>query len=218
MLNKNIFPIWEDLSKEEQKLIIDNTININIKKNEPIYDKSKDCFGFFIIKTGQIRAYILSDEGKEVTVYRLKENDSCLLSASCIINSIQFEVFLETEKDTEILLIDSEIYKSLMNKSLVISKYTNEIMASRFSTVMWLMEQIMWKSIDKRLALFILEEMKLEGNRILKITHEKIANHLGTAREVVTRMLKYFQEENILILTRGSIEIIDIEKLKELIK
>jgi len=81
---------------------------------------------------------------------------------------------------------------------------------------MWLMEQIMWKSFDKRLASFLLEESVLENSTSLKITHEKIANHMGTAREVVTRMLRYFQSEGMVKLTRGAVELIDEDKLEKL--
>ena len=96
------------------------------------------------------------------------------------------------------------------------ANYMNQIMAGRLSEVMWLMEQIMWKSFDKRLAAFLLEESKVEDSLVLKITHEKIANHLGTAREVVTRMLRYFQNEDMIRLTRGTVEIIDRKRLEEL--
>jgi CRP/FNR family transcriptional regulator len=81
---------------------------------------------------------------------------------------------------------------------------------------MWLMEQNMFKSFDKRLASFLLEEMAIDGQKNLKITHEKIASHMGTAREVVTRMLRYFQSEGMVRLTRGAIEILDEKKLQSL--
>ena len=130
--------------------------------------------------------------------------------------SIQFDIIIETEKDTEFFLIPPDSYKSLMKESAPLANYTNEIMASRFSDVVWLMEQIMWKSFDKRLAAFLLEESRLEQTAHLKITHEKIANHMGTAREVVTRMLRYFQNEGLIHLSRGAIEIINSEKLEML--
>jgi topoisomerase-4 subunit B len=98
-----------------------------------------------------------------------------------------------------------------MQESAAVANYSNQLISSRFSEVMWLMEQIMWKSFDKRLADFLLEECVLEDSNVLKITHEKIANHMGTAREVVTRMLRYFQSEGYVKLTRGSIEVIDEE-------
>ena len=130
--------------------------------------------------------------------------------------SIQFEVTIETEKDTELWIIPAEIYQSIMEESAPVSNYTNELMASRFSDVMWLMEQVMWKSLDKRVAAFLLEEMSIEGTDQLKITHETIANHLGSHREVITRMLRYFQNEGMVKLSRGMIEITDAEKLEEL--
>ena len=89
-------------------------------------------------------------------------------------------------------------------------------MATRFSEVMWLMEQIMWKSFDKRLAEFLLEECSLEETNILKITHETIAGHMGTAREGVTRMLRYFQNEGMVRLSRGTVEVTDKIRLEQL--
>lgn len=111
-------------------------------------------------------------------------------------------------------MIPSSIYKRIMENSAPLANYTNEIMASRFSDVMWLMEQIMWKSMDKRLASFLLEETRLEQSSLLQITHERIANHMGTAREVITRMLRYFQNERLVKLTRGTIQVLDSKKLQ----
>ena len=146
----------------------------------------------------------------------LFDRDMCLFSASCIMRSIQFEVTVEAEKDTDLWVIPSEIYQSIMEGSAPVSNYTNELMASRFSDVMWLMEQVMWKSLDKRVAAFLLEEVSIEGTSHLKITHETIANHLGSHREVITRMLRYFQNEGMVKLSRSSIEITNAKKLEEL--
>lgn len=92
---------------------------------------------------------------------------------------------------------------------MAVANFTSELMATRFSEVMWLIEQIMWKSLDKRVAAFLLEESAIEGTALLKITHETIANHLGTHREVITRMLRYFQSEGLVKLSRGAIEVTD---------
>ena len=159
----------------------------------------------------------MSEEGREITIYRLFDRDMCLFSASCIMHSIQFEVVIEAEKDTDLWIIPSEIYKKIMDESVALANYTNEVMASRFSDVMWLMEQVMWKSIDKRLAMFLLEESFIEGTSELKITHEIIANHIGTHREVITRMLRYFQSEGLVKLSRGTVTIVDNTKLQKLI-
>ena len=150
-------------------------------------------------------------------MYRLFERDICLFSASCIMNSIQFDITIAAEKDTEVLVIQPEVYKSIMEVSAPLANYTNEVMASRFSDVMWLMDQIMWKSFDKRLADFLLNEMSIENSDTLKITHETIGNHLGNPREVVTRMLKYFVNEGLISLSRGTIEIKDRKGLEDII-
>lgn len=163
-----------------------------------------------------LRAYILSEEGKEVTLYRLFEMDICLFSASCMIQSIQFEIMIEAEKDSEVLVIPADVYKSLTEASAPLANYTNQIMASRFSEVMWLIEQLMWKSFDKRLAQFLVEETLVEDTDVLRLTHEKIANHLGTAREVVSRMLKYFEGEGLVMVSRGSVKITDLSRLRQL--
>ena len=168
------------------------------------------------MKAGQLRAYILSGEGREITIYRLFDRDMCLFSASCMMRPIQFEVTIAAEKDTDLWIIPVEVYQSIMVESAHVANYTSELMATRFSDVMWLIEQIMWKSLDKRISAFLLEEAVIEGSDTLKITHETIANHLGSHREVITRMLKYFQNEGMVKLSRGTVEITDPEKLEEL--
>lgn len=172
--------------------------------------------GLILVTSGQLRAYTVSEDGREITLYRLFERDICLFSASCMMNSIQFDIAISAEKDTGVLLIPSEIYRSIMENSAPLSNYTNEVMASRFSDVMWLLDRVRGKSFDKRLADFLLNEANIEGSNILKMTHEEIGNHLGNPREVVTRMLKYFVSEGAVKLSRGTVEIIDEGKLAEI--
>ena len=142
--------------------------------------------------------------------------DICLFSASCVMPNMQYDIFIEAEKDTELWIIPACLYQNLMDESLAIANYSHNLITNHFSDVMWLMEQIMWKSFDKRLARFLIEETVLEGSDSLKITHEKIANHMGTAREVVTRMLRYFQGEGMVKLTRGSVDVVDGKRLEKL--
>lgn len=212
----DFFPIWDKLTVQQQAQLSDYCRAATAEAGEVIHDSTGECTGFIMIRKGQLRVYINSPDGREITLYRLLENDVCLLSASCMIHSLQFDIMVEAEKNTEYLLIPAEIYQRLLQQSIPLSNYTNELMASRFSDVMWLMEHIMWDSFDVRLAAFLLEETVLEGSRKLHITHEKIANHLGTAREVVTRMLKYFQQDGLVTLSRGIIEVIDEKGLSEI--
>lgn len=215
---ENYFPVWNDLNTAQKNLISDSLTARQVKKGTILHNGNLDCTGLLLIKSGQLRTYILSDEGREITLYRLFDMDICLFSASCIMRSIQFEVIIEAEKDTDLWVIPAEIYKSIMQESAAAANYTNELMASRFSDVMWLIEQIMWKSLDKRVALFLFEEVSIEGSNELEITHETIANHLGSHREVITRMLRYFQDEGLVRLSRGKITILDMKRLEALQK
>lgn len=208
--------VWDKLNESQKDTLTNAAIRRNFKKGEILHKGSVDCTGLILVISGQLRAFTISDDGREITMYRLFERDICLFSASCMMNSIQFDVNVTAEKDTEALIIPSEIYKRMMEVSAPLSNFTNEVMASRFSDVMWLIDQVMWKSFDKRLADFLLNEANIEGTNMLKITHESIGNHLGNPREVVTRMLKYFQNEGMVRLSRGAIEIIDESKLQAL--
>ena len=210
------FPVFKQLTPAQQALVSQSVVSRNAKKGELVHNGSLDCAGLLIVESGQLRAYILSDEGREITLYRLFDHDICVFSASCIIRSIQFEVMIEAEKETRVWFIPPMVYKKLMDESAAVANYTNEIMATRFTDVMWLMEQIMWKSLDKRVAAFLLEETSIEGTNQLKITHEAIANHLGTHREVITRMLRYFQSEGMVKLMRGVVEVVNEDKLEAL--
>ena len=209
-------PVWNKLTPQQQQQLLSAVEPMEAKAGTVVHNGSLDCLGLLLIRSGQLRVYTLSSEGREVTLYRLFDHDICLFSASCVMPDIQFDVIIEAEKDTEMWVIPSCLFKELMEASAPVANYANQLISSRFSDVMWLMEQIMWKSFDKRLAGFLLEESVLEGSSCLKLTHERIANHLGTAREVVTRMLRYFQSEGMVKLTRGAVEILDAGKLREL--
>ena len=200
------FPIWNKLTREQQQRLSDVTELQQIKKGTVIHDGSPECKGMVLVKSGQLRAYLLSDEGREITICRFFEMDICLFSASCVMPNMMFDVFIEAEKDTEIFVIPACLYQNLMDESLPLSTYSRDLITNHFSEVMWLMEQIMWRSFDKRLAGFLVEEARIEETDSLKITHEKIAAHMGTAREVVTRMLRWFQSEGMVKLTRGTVE------------
>lgn len=208
---------WTSLTSSQQEQLTIHTRMLTARRGTILHRGSNDCSGLILVRSGQLRAYITSEDGREITLYRLLDRDICLLSASCIMKSIQFDIFLSAEKDTDYALVPAELYQQLMNESAPAANFTNDLMGNRFSEIMWLMEQIMWKSFDKRLAEFLLEESSLEGSSQLKITHEMIGNHLGHPREVVTRMLRYFQNEGIVKLSRGTVEILNVNLLHSLL-
>ncbi|MDI9539930.1 MAG: Crp/Fnr family transcriptional regulator [Bacillota bacterium] len=218
MTFETAFPVWNKLNSSQKNRLLDTLITRKVEKGTIIHSGAINCTGLLLIKSGQLRAYMISQEGREITLYRLFDYDMCLFSAYCIMRSIEFEIIVEAEKDTEVWVIPAEVYKNIMDESAAVANFTNEVMGTRFTDVMWLVEQILWKSLDKRLAKFLYEETLIEESNSLKITHERIANHIGSHREVITRMLHHFQNEDIVKLSRGLIEIIDEEKLISLLE
>lgn len=208
--------VWHKLTHAEQQELQQMATYRTVKTGALIAAASDQCDGLMLVCSGQLRAFILSDEGKEITLYRLLKGDICLFSAACILQNIRFDITLQAEKDCRICILPAMQYKRMMTQSLTIANYTNEIISERLSQIMWLVEQILFKSFDVRLAGFLLSESALNQTDILGITHERIAAHLGTAREVVTRMLRYFQSEGWVELQRGSIKIADKAQLEAL--
>ena len=205
----SFFPVWERLTQKQQETLSAAAFSRRVRRGDVIHQGDADCTGLLLVKSGQLRAFMLSEDGREITLYRLFERDLCLFSASCMMRSVQFDITIQAEKDAELWVIPAETYRQVMEESAPLSNFTNEVMAARFSDVMWLIEQVLWKSFDRRLAAFLLEESAIEGTRTLKITHELIGNHMGNPREVVTRMLRYFQGEGLVRLSRGTVEIVD---------
>lgn len=210
------FTLWNRLEAPHRQLILDSLVSRQIPRGAIVHNGSADCAGLIVVEEGQLRAYSLSEEGREITLYRLFPRDICLFSASCVMRGVDFEIVIQAEKDTRVWIIPSHVYRQVMETSAPAANYTNELMATRFSDVMWLMGQIMWQSMDRRIAAFLLEEAAIEGTNRLRLTHETIANHLGTHREVITRMLRYFQSEGMVALSRGAVELTDLEKLRAL--
>lgn len=213
---KDALPFWKKLNEDQQKLL-ENMVSYRFyRKGEHLRGDAEDCTGLLLVKSGQVRAFILSDSGKEITLYHLFERDICIFSASCIMKNINFDVYADAEKDSEILIIPTSVYNQLYKNSLAVSDYANQLLSARFSDVMWIVEQILFMSFDKRLALFLIEQSNIEDSDELNITHEMIAKNMGSAREVVTRMLNYFQSIGVITLHRGSIVIKNRNKLEEI--
>lgn len=214
---KEFFPVWKELTPGQREQLTASASKRMVSQGTVIHNGSMDCTGLLLLEQGQLRSFMLSEEGREITLYRLLDGDICLFSASCMLRSIQFDVTITAQRDTSLWVIPAELYKSIMAQSAPLANFTNEVMADRFSNVMWLLEQVLWKRFDQRLALFLLEERALEGTDMLKLTHEAIGSHLGNPREVVTRMLRYFQSEGLVELARGTVKITDANGLKELL-
>jgi len=215
-LFEKTFPFWDKMSEDDKATFIRSSSNVYFKKGTNIHN-GDNCTGVILVKTGALRLYLLSDEGKEITLYRLFPGDMCIMSASCVLSTITFDVFVDSEENSECFVVGGCAYEDLANRMPEAKIFALETAVSRFSDVMWVMQQILFMSTDKRLAIFLLDETAKTGSDTVKLTHEQIAKYMGSAREVVSRMLKYFASEGILTSSRSAgIKILDKKKLRQL--
>lgn len=212
-LLKDRLSFWDNITEQEQNYLIENSRCLTYEKGQTLHRGDLDCIGVLLIVSGSLRTFITSDEGREVTLYRLGESDFCVLSASCILHDITFDVSIEAETDCQVIQVNSIALSKLSVDNVYVELFTYKIAAERFSDVMWAMEQILFTSFDRRLATFLYDESIKNQDLTLHMTHEQIAKHLGTAREVVSRMLKYFSSEGLVTLARGGITIVDASRL-----
>ena len=209
------FPFWSELSLIQKENLLRCSEKFRFEKGENIHNGEK-CTGIILMKSGSLRLYISSEDGKEITLYRLFRGDMCMLSASCAFDSLTFDVIVDAEEDCDCIVVGGCAFAELCEQNPKVKIFALETALSRFSDVMWVMEQILFMSFDKRLAIFLLDEISKNGEDTVKLTHEQIAKYMGSAREVVSRMLKYFSAERIVEVSRGGIKVLDKKKLRAL--
>lgn len=159
---------------------------------------------------------MLSNQGREVTLFHVQPGECCVLAASCILPMITFDIALDAAEDSDLLVIDSHAFGTVSQENIHAEAFTYRQATERFSDCMWVMQQVLFMGLDARLAIWLLDEVARGGSRTIYATHDEIARHLGSAREAVSRMLKYFAREGLVSLSRGSVEIIDVKRLRRL--
>lgn len=215
-LFEETFPFWNKMSEADRSTFLRSSQHVRFEKGTNIHD-GNECTGVILIKRGVLRLYLLSDEGKEITLYRLFPGDMCILSASCVLESITFDVFVDSEENSECVVLGGCAYEDVSRRMPEAKIFALESALGRFSDVMWVMQQILFMSMDKRLAIFLLDEVAKTGTDTVHLTHEQIAKYMGSAREVVSRMLKYFAGEGLIAASRSSgIQLLDKRRLREL--
>ena len=208
------YEFWNNLDENSKNKFVSETIIEKYSKKQIIYNPTQRCKGIIRVLKGNLRIYMISDEGKEVTLYRLYEGDICTLSASCVMEEIMFDTFMTAEEDSEIMVTNVFALKNIMEKNIFLENYIYKKTVTKFSEVIWNIQDLLFTRLDKRLALFLLKQ---EKNNEITLTHEEIANHLGTAREVISRTLKKFEKEELINLSRGKIAILNSKKLKDIL-
>ncbi len=214
-LMSEAFPFWNNIDESEREILRRSVQAADFQRGTNIHN-GNECTGVILIKSGSLRIYMLSEDGKEITLYRLFPGDICILSASCVLHNITFDVFIDSEEESECIVVGGCAFAEVSERVPEVNIFALEAALGRFSDVMWVMQQILFMSFDKRLAIFLLDEVAKSGGDTVKLTHEQIAKYMGSAREVVSRMLKYFSSEGIVESSRGGVKILDKKRLRAL--
>ena len=209
------FPFWDSMTEADRETFCRSSYHIHFDKGTNVHN-GNECTGIILIKSGSLRLYLLSEDGKEITLYRLFPGDMCMLSASCVLDAITFDVFVDCEENSECVVVGGCAYEDLARRMPETRIFALETALGRFSDVMWVMQQILFMSMDKRLAIFLLDEIAQNGTDTISLTHEQIAKYMGSAREVVSRMLKYFATEGWVEASRKGIKVLDKKRLRDM--
>ena len=209
-------PFWNDLTAAEQATVREHSEVRIFPEGSQIYGGDSSCLGMITLLRGGIRVYILSEEGREITLFRIGAGESCVLSASCVIAGLHFEVHMVTMEETEIFLIPSSVFSRLSESNVSVRCFQFERTTERLSSVIRVMEDILFTPFDRRLATFLRREFEKNGSTELRLTQEAIAVEVNSAREVVARTLRRFAGEGIIESGRGVIRLKDAEALKSL--
>lgn len=208
---------WDSLSEEEKAVLMRGTTGRLYQKNEYIHGFSDACLGMVYVCRGSIRVYTTSEEGREVTLFHISEGECCIMSASCVITGISLDVQLLAEEETEIMAVHSGTIQKLMDSNIYVKCFAYELAVKRFSSVVWVMQEILFARFDVRMARFLLSVYEKTGKLNIQMTQEAIAIEVNSAREVVARMLKQFASDNLIELKRGTIVLKNIDGLKKII-
>lgn len=211
----NFFPFLKNMQKNEIEMIMNNKNIVHYPKGKIMMEEGRACNNYVFILDGVIRVYKISEEGKEVTLYRLGKGDTCVLVLLCLMGNRDYPAFAEVDKDVTMMTISIQDFKSLFYKSVAWQEYVFGSLAQKLVDTMMVVDEIAFKKIDKRIANFILEKLQ-DGNDEIRITHAAIASELGTAREVVSRILKDIERKGGISISRGKIKVLDMLIIKKI--
>lgn len=211
-------PFFAHLSAEQREQLLRGSRLQHFSAGDILHDHHADCLGMVTVITGSLRVCMASREGREITIYRLESGDTDILSASCVINQLTFDSMMEAETDAVVLVIPAALVSRLQKENIYLHSFIYELTAARFSDAMWTMQQILFLRMDQRVASALLDEYARTDDVHIRLTQEKLARRISSAREVVTRVLRRMERDHLLQIGRGCIELTDIDGLEKLLE
>lgn len=205
-------PIWDNLNETQRQTLLRGTIEQVLSGGTLLKEEG----GMLLLLKGSIRVYLLSEEGREVTLFHLRPGDVCTLGIAGVSEQLPFAPQMVVEEDCRFLMTQVSDLKSLVEESLEVRSFVHERVSRHLVRMIGAMERILFLHVDRRLASFLLGEYHRTGSREIRMTHEEIAQQISSAREVVARMVKRFAVQGLVEAKRGSIRLLDLEGLQKL--
>jgi len=170
-----------------------------------IYNEGDACSAIALILSGEIRVYKLAESGREITLYEIGPGESCILNASCVLAGMSYPAHAVCTADTDVLLVPAAGFVRLIDRYETVRKFVFGVISNRLAGVIELVSEVAFGRMDARLMDYLVERSE---DGALAATHQKIADDLGTSREVVSRLLKDFERKGMVGLSRNSIRLI----------
>ena len=210
-------PFWNKLGEADRELLLERAAVRTFKKGEIIHNCTGACLGLIAVRRGNLCVCMLSEEGREITLFPLYERDLCVFGSACAMRPVTCHAHLSAEVDTDLLMIPHLVWEDIMRRNLAVECYAHKLAEHLLSTVLATMQQMLFWDFETRLAAHLVRECERLGGTRIRTTHEKIARNIGSAREVVTRMLKRFSDLGVVEVRRGAIDVLDPDYLRDMI-
>jgi len=201
----NVFPAMRGISESQLRDFLSLGRRQTVPSGTQLYQEGDACSGIAFVLSGDVRVYKIGQSGREITLYEIGPGETCILNASCILSGRSYPAYVVTVSDTDLMLFPSPVFQRMMAESEEMRRFVFTIMNHRISTVMELVEEVAFGRMDERLLGYLVEK---SNSGQLETTHQKIANDLGTSREVVSRLLKDFERKHQIKLSRNSITLL----------
>lgn len=210
-------PFWQHLTPAQQAAAADQCRRVEYAAGQAVHSPGEGCLGVLLIESGALRIYLSSPEGRQATIDRLHAGQICVMTAACMMRGVSFDVQVEAESDTAALLLPARLFAGLMQENIYVEAFLYRAATERFASVLTGMEQMLFLTLEQRVASFLLDEAARTGSDAVRVTQEQLAQAIGSAREAVSRTLKKLERQGLVTVERGAVRLTDRPALYRLL-
>jgi len=211
------FPFFSELNARGRSRLLGATRHVRLPPNAKVIERGDEVAGVHLVEAGALRIYYVSSEGREGTLYWVDPGQSCIIALNCLFARLPYPAWVETDQaDTEVAIISGDVYRELYLAEPALQHFTFATLSTRLFELMTLLQETASFDLEQRVAAFLLR--RSGSGHVLETTHEQVAHHLGSSREVVSRVLRNLARSGAIRLSPGSVAIVDADKLRSAVE